>query len=415
MQRLLKKSCVALKRCYMLCISLYAFCFDGVTFTMSDRVTVRSATGDVLVELKLHDLEPMARSHRLWQEVENHLLLGRSVSSLCCKGELLPSTIRLCDLDLPAVVVARTKVQRPQRYVTVWNGLTPFLVELLCRCKTRRVTVLPHWQKECEGYETQECWEGEDATDPQKRRRLDSDSEEERDLSGGYGARLRDFGSPVLDIEVEDVFIGRSELEDLTWGSLGFGPQLDGNAMLLKRREKEYIFVGKDMFGFRTMSDIVKFASPVGLSSVPYTFAVDEHGRHYLFLEKVILDTVPESEKERLGPSQPYCHLYHDIKYDKCKFQLRYGRFAITYMLPSMMPHQHNPKYQKIVNGKVEVISRDSFEKLLRKWFKAHGISHMQCWKEATDWEEIRRRERQHMEDAAKVAQVKDFLERLAV
>lgn len=34
---------------------------------------------------------------------------------------------------------------------------------------------------------------------------------------------------------------------------------------------------------------------------------------------------------------------------------------------------------------------------------------------EATDWEEIRRRERQHMEDAAKVAQVKDFLERLAV
>lgn len=46
-----------------------------------------------------------------------------------------------------------------------------------------------------------------------------------------------------------------------------------------------------------------------------------------------------------------------------------------------MMPHQHNPKYQKIVNGKVEVISRDSFEKLLRKWFKAHGISHMQCWK----------------------------------
>ncbi|CAE7588780.1 unnamed protein product [Symbiodinium sp. KB8] len=344
----------------------------------SDRVTVRSAAGDVLVELKVHDLEPAARSSRLWQEVENHLPLGQSVSGLRFKGELLSSTIRLCDLDLPAVVVARTKVQRPQRYVTLWNGRTPFLVELLCRCKTRRVAVFPHWEKE-----RQDWLEGEGTTDPPKwkRRRLESESEEERDLSGGYGARLRDFGSPVLDMEVEDVFIGRSELEDLTRRSLGFGPHLDGNAILLKRCDREYIFIGKDLFGFTAMSEIVKFASPVGLSSVPYTFAVDEHGRHYLFLEKVILDSVPESDKERLGPSQPYCHLYEDIVYDKCKFQLRYGRFAITYNLPSRMPHQQNPKYQKIVNGKVELISRDRFEKLLKKWFKAHGISHIQCWK----------------------------------
>ena len=33
----------------------------------SDRVTVRSAAGDVLVELKVHDLEPAARSSRPWR------------------------------------------------------------------------------------------------------------------------------------------------------------------------------------------------------------------------------------------------------------------------------------------------------------------------------------------------------------
>ena len=282
--------------------------------------------------------------------------------------------------------------------VIMWNGLKPFLVEILCRGKVRRVRALPNlgdgdggYGWEDQDYEEQEEEKEVDEDQDVKfqdletdiwKRRLDSD-EEQMDL--GYGTRFADFNTdPVLDLYVQDIFIGRSEVEDFAW-RCGISAQFDGNAILLKKDELEYLFIGKDIFGFKTRSEISKFASPMGNSCVPYTFAVDQEGRHFLFLEKVILETIPdleEDEKKKDGRElfHPYTYLYN-LKNDKCKFQLRYGGRMITYKHPSQMfPVPKAPvKHEKIVNGKARVVEAEEFERLLRKWFKTLGISQMHC------------------------------------
>lgn len=187
-----------------------------------------------------------------------------------------------------------------------------------------------------------------------------------------------------------DIFIGRSELEHFTWRSRAFGPQFLGNSILLQMRENRYIFLGQKMFGFETQSEIVKFSSPMGNSLAPYTFAVDADGRYFLFIEKVILETMPaeaENTEPGLWPFHPYHYLYHEFKYDKCSFRLKYGPNLVSYTHPSDMAHSRGlihsqpPKLQKMVDGKAREVSREKFQRLLSKWFKAHGISHLQCRK----------------------------------
>eukprot|EP00438_Fugacium_kawagutii_P007222 Skav218011 [mRNA] locus=scaffold2344:170347:170835:- [translate_table: standard] len=133
----------------------------------------------------------------------------------------------------------------------------------------------------------------------------------------------------------------------------------------------------------------------MGNSDCPYPYAVDDHGRYFLFLEKVILEKMPKSEDmPPLGLArdvrdfEPYTYLYQGFTYDKCKFRLRYGGSIITYLHPEMMPFRQ-PIYEKQnCNGKVQKVSADEFEKLLSKWFKAHGISHLQCHQIQFDGEE---------------------------
>jgi hypothetical protein len=76
---------------------------------------------------------------------------------------------------------------------------------------------------------------GEDECPPWKKQRLDSD-EERLDL--GYSKTWADFSAlPILETEIVDIFIGRSELEHFTWRSRAFGPQFLGNSILLQMRD----------------------------------------------------------------------------------------------------------------------------------------------------------------------------------
>eukprot|EP00435_Cladocopium_sp_Y103_P051032 s749_g15.t1 len=108
------------------------------------------------VERWIQDWEGVDKSDtesRLWDEVQDRLPLGLSLSSLRLKDELLPSTFRLSELPEAAKVLVTTKLQRPYRFVIMWNGRTPFLVELWLRGKQKRVRVFPdlEWPDEDEG------------------------------------------------------------------------------------------------------------------------------------------------------------------------------------------------------------------------------------------------------------------------
>ena len=142
----------------------------------------------------------------------------------------------------------------------------------------------------------------------------------------------------------------------------------------------------KDIFAFSSRAEIQKFAAPVGNSSVPYSYAVDEDGRHYLFTEMVILEKVHDTKpnpRDILGPFNPYWYLYEDLAYDKCKFQLRYCGITLKWTHPKQMTFlklrkQQVMKYEKLVNGKAQQVSEEKFQRLVAKWFKAHGISELE-------------------------------------
>lgn len=93
----------------------------------------------------------------------------------------------------------------------------------------------------------------------------------------------------ILDIEVEEVFIGRSPKNKMTEYSGGYGPDFDGNSILLHVKDLEYIYIGSIIYSFTTRSHVTKYVSPVGNSDVSYPYVYDEDGNCYLMLEDVMM------------------------------------------------------------------------------------------------------------------------------
>ena len=90
------------------------------------------------------------------------------------------------------------------------------------------------------------------------------------------------------------VFIGDDKSKD--WGK--------GNSSLLQLSDYEYIFIGLEIINFNTNSKIVEFVSPIGNSDVPYPYAIDEEGKHYVFWSHMIVKNVPEKYDD---PNDYFC------------------------------------------------------------------------------------------------------------
>ena len=73
-----------------------------------------------------------------------------------------------------------------------------------------------------------------------KRRKVDSvggDAVNAESLAFGVTSHDFDLDRPLLDhFRVEDFFVGRSDLNEMTLRSSGFGPAFDGNTSLWARK-----------------------------------------------------------------------------------------------------------------------------------------------------------------------------------
>lgn len=139
--------------------------------------------------------------------------------------------------------------------------------------------------------------------------------------------------TPFLTLQPQRIFVGTSPLIPMTEFSDGYGPEFDGNSILLEMdpKEKTYIFIGSEIFSFQSFDKIVKFVSPVGNNDVPYPYAIDECGNCYLLLEDVVLKlgsfTIQEPyqyyyKQSRMTtdvgffpPKQPELKFFNDIRY----------------------------------------------------------------------------------------------------
>lgn len=85
-----------------------------------------------------------------------------------------------------------------------------------------------------------------------------------------------------------------------------------GHSMLIKINKKKYIFVGSDIYYFKTDEEINNFTSNLFVSDIAYAYSITDKNA-YLFLEKVYF------EKDYLNPYRIYYEQKPKIKKLKIK------------------------------------------------------------------------------------------------
>ena len=117
---------------------------------------------------------------------------------------------------------------------------------------------------------------------------------------------------PILSYKADEIFIGKSPKNAMTINFGGYGPQFDGNSILIMVKNK-YIYIGSTIYSFTSLAPIKKYISPVGNNDVPYPYAIDTQNNNYLMVEKIILLNYK-------GNQDPYDKYYKsEKKYPKFK------------------------------------------------------------------------------------------------
>jgi hypothetical protein len=83
-----------------------------------------------------------------------------------------------------------------------------------------------------------------------------------------------------------------------------------GNTILLHLKNKEYVFIGPEIYSFRSESQIVKYESPVGNNDVPYPYAVNADNDIFLLSENVIIMHNEKVNERMKNYKNPYDYYY---------------------------------------------------------------------------------------------------------
>jgi hypothetical protein len=97
------------------------------------------------------------------------------------------------------------------------------------------------------------------------------------------------YVSTPFSVNFNKIFIGESPLTAMTLYSGYFGPEFDGNTILLELDENKYMFIGDRVYTFESLAEIVTFLSPIGNNDVPYPYAADVDGNYYLPVANAIV------------------------------------------------------------------------------------------------------------------------------
>lgn len=178
----------------------------------------------------------------------------------------------------------------------------------------------------------------------------------------------------VLTYKVKDYFVGLSPKNEMTLFSGGHGSKFTGNSILLHIDNNDYIFVGERIFSFKSMSEIIKYVSPVGNSDVPYPYAIDRDGHVYLMIENVIL-----SKYDGKKDDDPYDYYYvnhnminykgiQDFFIGKKSYNLTYYPYPAKDYDRITNFHDKPEKLSIKINGKIVLYTKEKYVKLMREF-----------------------------------------------
>jgi hypothetical protein len=106
---------------------------------------------------------------------------------------------------------------------------------------------------------------------------------------------------------VEKIFIGSSPSHITSFYGGCYGN--DGNSILLKLANNEYIYINDVIYRFTSKSPIIEYHSPINKNNDNFPYAIDDQQRYYLLVEKRILIF-----EEEMNDFDPYDYYYSTKK-----------------------------------------------------------------------------------------------------
>ncbi len=198
------------------------------------------------------------------------------------------------------------------------------------------------------------------------------------DENGDWQIIYSKFPSLVF-LNPKRVFIGISPRNEMTEFSGGYGPEFDGNSILINTDDNNYVYIGSEIYNFTAKSEIVEYVSPVGNNDVPYPYAIDREGNNYLMLENVILIG-------RGKLDDPYQYYYEERDISKIsgfkKYTVKWGNEDRTYNLsyiPNIENYLEKNREQRYVNGRL--IKDEEMIGIMKRHEDEKGLESMKTFK----------------------------------
>ena len=100
---------------------------------------------------------------------------------------------------------------------------------------------------------------------------------------------------------VVKIHIGKSQLNEMTEFSGGYGPKFDGNTILVEISKNRYVYISNKIIEFPLKDHVIKYYSSVGNSDVPYPIILGETNVYFMLdlkyvSRKYFSDNVTDTE-----------------------------------------------------------------------------------------------------------------------
>jgi hypothetical protein len=100
------------------------------------------------------------------------------------------------------------------------------------------------------------------------------------------------FNKKVFSSKYQKIWIGKSPKNKMsTLSNSTYARKFDGNSILIEKSNNTYVFIGINIFSFKSIKPIIEFVSPIGGSDVPFPYAIDSEGNIYLldYSDRIII------------------------------------------------------------------------------------------------------------------------------
>ena len=159
-------------------------------------------------------------------------------------------------------------------------------------------------------------------------------------------------------------------------------------------KDDEYVFIGDNIYKFRSYAEIVKYVSPIGNNDVPYPYAIDKLGNYYLMVEYVVFKNIPSNMKNDpydyyynidqitsdigiIPPKQPVIQNFQKID----KFFIGKSQYTLRYKIDAASDYDRISKFDNFGDGMTLLLTdgtkiklnKAKYIKLMKDYGKAIG------------------------------------------